>query len=66
LWFIRHHCGAARNREGIAMNKSIAYDMDDDNPYDESLDFDLNRKPPVNPHSDEYRDWVNRFDPYWK
>jgi hypothetical protein len=48
------------------MNKSIAYDMDDDNPYDESLDFDLNRKPPVNPHSDEYRDWVNRFDPYWK
>lgn len=42
------------------------YDIDDDNPYDETPDFDLNRRPPVNPYSDDYRDWLNRFDPYWR
>jgi len=39
-------------------------DIDDDNPYED--DFAPNRKPQVNPYSDEYRDWVNRFDPTWK
>ena len=39
-------------------------DPDEDNPYED--DYSPNRKPPVNPYSDEYRDWLNRFDPYWR